>query len=340
MGYLYLRCKELINLKNGIHQGKLEETYTLNNFPWFCPLLQQVRMITHYKHKLGFINCLLSTGHKLQGKTIKDQEIVIYGHKLLDYGEGYVMLSRCTNLDQIFLDPSFDLEKHLKVHEESFCEARSMEKRCIAAKQKKDKFDLFYTNMRSKSNFLDIQYDPKAKQSSLICLAQTCLEPNEEFNWSGRTSLAHASSGNGKGVACFSDGEIDAEFVDKVQTDNFQLIQMKFMDNFQIFLVYISPNSNHNVYEEVSTTIDGMILTGFIPFLLGDFNFHHTLKNPLSNYLKDDLGLKQILSDTTFALSKNTIDHVYVRPDLEENVKVSSKFNYYTDHQSFNISFE
>ena len=283
---------------------------------------------------------LFSIGHKLQGKTIKNQEIVIYGHSMLDYGEGYVMLSRCTDLHQIFLDPSFDLEKHLKIHTESLVEAKSMEERCIAAKQKKERFDIFYANMRAKGNFVDIQHDHMAKQSSLICLAQTCLEANEEFEWDGRTSLSHASSGNGKGVVCFSDGEMDAEFVDKVQTDNFQLIQLKFMDNFQIFIIYISPNSNNTVYEEVSTTIDQMVLPEFIPVLLGDFNFHHTLKNPLSNYLKHDLGLKQIISETTFALSKNTIDHVYVRPDIEENIKVSSKFKYFTDHQVFTISFE
>ena len=250
------------------------------------------------------------------------------------------MLSRCKNLDQVFLDPSFVPEKHLKVHEDSLIQVKEMEKKCIAAKQKKEYFDIFYTNMRAKGNFVDVQHDHMAKQSSLICLAQTCLEANEEFEeWDGRISLSYASSGNGKGVACFTDGKMDAEFVNKRQTDNFQLIQLKFMEDFQIFIIYISPNSNDIVYEEVSTTLDQMILPGFIPVLLGDFNFHHTLKNPLSYYLKHDLGLKQIISETTFALSKNTIDHVYVWPDFEEYVKVSSKFNYFTDHQAFTISF-
>ena len=69
--------------------------------------------------------------------------MVIYGHNGLDYGEGYVMLSRCTDLNQIFLDPSFDLDKHLKVHPQSLVEAMNLEERCIAAKQKKDKFDIF-----------------------------------------------------------------------------------------------------------------------------------------------------------------------------------------------------
>lgn len=81
-------------------------------------------------------------------------------------------------------------------------------------------------------------------------------------------------------------------------------------------------------------------MSGLPPIILGDCNFHHTLKNPLSNYLTNDLGLKQIISETTFALSKNTIDHVYASPDLKDNIKVSSRFNYYSDHQSFNLSSE
>ena len=267
--------------------------------------------------------------------------MVIYGHSGLDYGEGYVMLSRCTDLDQIFLDPSFDLDKHLKVHPQSLVEAMNLEERCIAAKQKKEKFDIFYTNMRSKGNFVDVQHDQMARQSSLICLAQTCLEANEEFEeWDGRITLSHASSGNGKGVACFTDGKMDAEFVNKRQTDKFQLIQLKLMENFQFFLVYISPNSNHSIYDEVSKTIEEFLLPDYIPIILGDFNYHHTMKNPLSNYLNNILGMKQIITETTFALSKNTIDHVYIRPDLEENIKVSSRFTYYSDHQAFTLSFE
>ena len=196
--------------------------------------------------------------------------------------------------------------------------------------------------MRYKNRFIDIQHDPMANQSSVVCLAQTCLDPNEEFDWDSRTSKLHASSGNGKGVACFSDGKMDTEFINKLQTDKFQLIHMTMKDKFQIFLLYISPNSNHTVYEQVSTSIEEFLLPGLTPIILGDCNYDHhtTLNNPLSNYLKNDLGLKQIISETTFALSKNTIDHVYVSPDLEGNIKVSSRFNYYSDHQSFNLSFE
>ena len=53
--------------------------------------------------------------------------------------------------------------------------------------------------MRAKGNFIDVENDPFAKQSSLVCLTQTCLESNELFQWPGRRCMPHASSGYGKG---------------------------------------------------------------------------------------------------------------------------------------------
>ena len=280
-------------------------------------------------------------GHKLQGRTIKDQEIVVHGHSKLDKGEGYVMLSRCKNLDQVFLDKSFIPEQHLKVHPESLVEARKLEKNCIAAKLKMERFDLFYLNMRSKGNFIEVENDPMAKQSSLVCLVQTCHDPaDRDFVWPGRTSMPHASAGMGKGVACITDDKQKAEFKNKMQTDDFQLIQMTMKDKFQIFVLYITPKANNNVFQGVSQAIKNLLLPGLQPIIIGDTNFDSTLKNPLSDYLKNDLGLKQIINEPTFALGPNTIDHVYVTPDLEKNIKISSRFNYYSDHQSFNLSFE
>ena len=266
----------------------------------------------------------------------------------MDKGEGYVMLSRCKNLDQVFLDKSFIPEKHLKVHPESLIEARKLEKKCIAAKLKKKTFDLFYLNMRSKNNFIEVENDPMAKQSSLVCLVQTCLNSSDrDFVWNknnknknNKISMPHASAGNGKGVACLSDGKQEAQFKNKVQTDDFQLIQMTMRDKFQIFVLYISPNVNHKVFEDVSKAIEELLLPGLQPIIIGDTNFNSGIKNPLSDYLSMELGLKQIIKETTFEKSQNTIDHIYVRPDFVDKIKVDYQFNYYSDHLSFNLSFE
>ena len=280
-----------------------------------------------------------TTGHKLQGRTIKNQEIVAHGHSHIDYGEGYVMLSRCKNIEQVFLDKSFIPEKHLKPHKPSLIEARKLEERCIAAKFKDEKFDIFYINMRAKSNFEDVQNDPFAKQSSLVCLTQTCLTSNEVFQWPGRRSLPHASLGDGKGVFCITDEEQNTLFRSKMVTDKFQLVKVTMRDKFQIFTVYVSPNANHQVYQALSDAIDGLIMPGLEPIIIGDFNFDTKETNPLSSYM-NEMGMKQLIKEPTFALGSKTIDHIYVSPFLEETLCVSYRYNYYSDHCSFNLTMK
>ena len=270
------------------------------------------------------------------------QEIVCHGHKHLDYGEGYVMLSRCKNIEQVFLDESFVPEKHLKVHPESLIEARRIEQECIAAKLKMEKFDIFFVNMRKKGNFIDVEKDPFAINSSLVCLTQTCLEENEAgFQWPGRRCFFPASLGDGKGVCCITDEKQNTLFRTKIVKDKFQLVKVTMRDKFQIFTVYVSPNANNQVYQELSEAIDELIMPGFEILIFGDFNFQENIEkpNPLSSYLKY-LGLKQIITDPTYALGHNTIDHVYMRPSLENIITVSYRFNYYTDHCSFNLSIK
>ena len=115
---------------------------------------------------------------------------------------------------------------------------------------------------------------------------------------------------------------------------------MTMWDEFQIFFLYISPNANHDVFQNVAKSIEQPLLSGLQPIIIGDTNFNSGIKNPLSNYLTNDLGLHQIIKETTFEKSQNIIDHIYVRPDLENTIEVDYRFNYYTDHLSFNLTFK
>ena len=261
------------------------------------------------------------------------------------------MLSRAKNIDQVFLDESFIPEKHLKVHEASLAEAKRIDKECIAAKLKKGRYDIFLVNMRAKSNYIEVENDLFAKQSSLVCLTQTGFSANEVLQWPGkrreseeydpkRRCLPHASIGEGKGVCCLTDEEQSTSFISKLARDKYQLVKVIMRNRFQIFTIYVSPNANLQVYQELSDAIDGMIEPGLEPIIIGDFNFHAKSENPLSTYLQNELGMKQIVKEPTFALGPNTIDHVYIRPFLEEKISLSYRFNYYTDHFSFNISMK
>ena len=250
------------------------------------------------------------------------------------------MLSRAKNIEQVFLDDSFIPEKHLKVHEASLIESKRIEKECIAAKLKEERYDIFYINMRAKGNFKDVEHDFNAKHSSLVCLSQTCLTADEFFQWPGRRSMAHANSGDGKGVSCFSDEKQNTLFRTKLVRDTFQLVKVTMRDKYQIFILYISPKVNSQVYQEISMALDEMIVPILEPVIIGDFNFDCKITNPLSIYLKTQLGLKQIINEPTFALGPNTIDHVYIRPILEDKISLSYRYVYYSDHVSINLSMQ
>ena len=52
-----------------------------------------------------------STTHKLQGAEFKDEDLVCHGYHKLQKGMAYVMFSRCTNVENVFIDDDFDLKK-------------------------------------------------------------------------------------------------------------------------------------------------------------------------------------------------------------------------------------
>ena len=294
---------------------------------------------------------LFFSGHKLQGRTLETTDIVCHGDEKLDYGEGYVMLSRAKNIEQVFLDESFIPEKHLKVHEASLKEAKRIDQECNAKKLKSERYDIFIVNMRARSNFIDVQHDLFAKQSSLVCLTQTGFSANEVLQWPGkrgqpeeydpkRRCFPHASFGEGKGVCCLTDEEQNTSFIAKLAREKYQLVKEIMRDRFQIFIIYVSPNANHQVYQELSEDLDEMIWPGLEPIFIGDFNFDAKNKNPLSSYLHNELGMKQIVNEPTYALGPNIIDHIYIRPYMEEKISLSYRYNYYTDHCSFNLSMK
>ena len=250
------------------------------------------------------------------------------------------MLSRCKNIEQVFLDESFDPKKHLKPYEPSLIEAKKLEERCIAKKLSKEKFDIFYENMLGKSNLIDVRSDLFAKQSDLVCLVETNMNKNEvNLQWPGYKCFPHASDGAGTGVVCFAkmdeNDEVNYKFLGKYVSKDFQIIQLQ-GDYFQIFVTYISKRAHHN---DVRIQIEKMRKKDLEIMVIGDFNFDSQSPSCLIQYFSS-LELKQIVSGPTFVRGPNTIDHIYIPNHLEENCKMSSRFNYYSDHCSFNISFE
>ena len=292
-----------------------------------------------------------STSHKIQGRTLENQDVVCYTHKWIRPGCAYVMLSRCTKIDNVYISKDFDFKK-VTPHLPSLKMNNILIKMCMAAILKEKRFDIFYVNMRGKSNLINIRHDPYADQSNLVCLVETNLHQNEVFNWAGRKSFSHASCGRGSGVSAFAKNPKNTpyHFVQKKVSKRFQILQLKMtetktinsldivQDKFQIFILYVSHDQDSL---HVANAIKEMILDDLPIIVIGDFNFDSELEwYSLSKYLKGTLQLEQIVSGPTYLYGKNTIDHVYVPKDLTEQIQQNSRFNYYTDHMSFNICFD
>ena len=70
-----------------------------------------------------------------------------YAKKVLPRGMAYVMLSRCESIENVFLDDEFKIED-VKCEVVSYLATKRLEKRDLAPIIKKQKFDIFYMNIR------------------------------------------------------------------------------------------------------------------------------------------------------------------------------------------------
>ena len=220
-----------------------------------------------------------STSHKIQGTTMKNRDVVCHARpesKKLPAGCGYVMLSRCTSIDNVFIDENFDVMRDCTPNTEALKEAKRIADSCIAAALKEQTFDIFYVNMLAKGHLMDVKHDPFALQSSLICLVQTCFEAEDVIQqWSGNGNvwkcMPHASVGNGKGVCCFTktktDEESDYEFRAKRTSDKFQIVQVIMKKKrIQLFVLYVSQRAN---MQDISEAIDEMVIADLEIMVLG-----------------------------------------------------------------------
>ena len=272
-----------------------------------------------------------STAHKLQGVTLYEN-LVCHGHKRMQAGMAYVMLSRCSDLENVFLAEDFDLN-HIHCSPTALQEKLKLDARCIISSIKEKKFNIYYVNcMNLSQNLLDIQSDIDCQQSDLICLSETWMDPKNPIHWAGKT-LNHASYGNGKGVCTFSPPNYNSKLHIMKTEEKFQFMSFVLKGyDVQLIIVYISKGCNlSNLAHEISQIIDSKLEL----MILGDFNFDKSESNALSK-LFFKLNLKQLISNPTH-IKGRTIDHVYIRKTLKNEPKISLRYNYFSDHSSLSI---
>ena len=275
------------------------------------------------------------TAHKLQGVTIKKgQDLYIHKTKWIREGMAYVMLSRCEDIENVYLDDDFPL-KCIIAEERNFDETMRLEAFDICEDKAKERFNIYYQNIASLRNKIeDLNHDIHPNQSDFICLVETWLDKGTNVQWPGK-HFHQASVGEGRGACIFAPEKYDYELVGRYAEEKFQILSIIMKKKVQLFLIYLSKGWP---VSEVKEAIAKIHQINMPTVMVGDFNFDKTTTNGLTTYL-NQLGLKQIITQPTQERG-NTIDHCYVSQELLKDIKTTCQFTYYSDHASISIQLE
>ena len=276
------------------------------------------------------------TAHKLQGvQSPQGVPFVCHGHPKLQTGMGYVMLSRCPRLEDVYIDDAFDLDK-IRPNEAAAMENAKLNIESIVTNFQEDKLDLYMVNVRSLMKHREVlKSDPYVLKSNVIAVVETHLDPSystTNMNILGKI-FVDASIGKGKGCALYLPSDY-GEAIFKVIHPTHQMICVAFRDQFQLVLMYLSDNCR---YPKVIDDIEAMNLDYDTTFFVGDFNFDSNESNALSKFMKSK-DLCQMINSATHEKGR-TIDHFYCPNSLSDIVKVDLVYPFFTDHAAICVKF-
>ena len=282
---------------------------------------------TQFPLRLAWAN----TCHKLQGVTIKKgSDLVIHGHPRIPKNMFYVMLSRCSSLENLYLDNEVDLSKVL-CDPGALKEKQRLDEKSIGLTLNIESYDIYYINIRSLGKHEpDLLNDPFAKSSTCICLVETWLDPTTPFQHGvPDKTLVEASSGHGKGSCAFLPQ--GTKTVGTVCQSLFQIVSFVYKD-LQVSVLYISKDADKS---QVKESLEKLFLPSFNKLVIGDFNFDTQSNNALVTFMKKS-NLVQIVQQPTHQEGR-TIDHIYVSSNVKNRINFKVVFKYFTDHAALQI---
>lgn len=280
-----------------------------------------------------------STAHKLQGDTIPmGKDLVVHGHKRMPKSMGYVMLSRCSNVENLYIASSFIFEKHLLCNLKSLKAKEELDLRDVSKDYSKMDFDIYYVNARSlKGHFEDIKADMYAMHSKYLAFVETWF-PNDdrakEYTLEGY-EMMEVSRGDGKGCATYVKETETVKSYLKIKMEFCQVLSFKMSGrDIQLTLVYLSSGAEISEVEHMMRRIK---LKANHHIIIGDFNFNSNESNVISNLFSKEMGLNQLIERPTHRDGR-TIDHCYVSPKIDCAFTFVNP--YYTDHTAICIKLK
>ena len=255
---------------------------------------------------------------------------------IFDDAQGYVMLSRVENLEQVYILCSLNEEK-LKPSIKALAELEAMNKRSINQnpipwKQKKENaIKIASLNcMNLRNNFNDIISDNTLLESTMLALSETWLEHETNLHLDGYSEHFN-SVGPGKGLAIYFKAET-FKHIEDIKKQKMQLTKMGSPD-LDVIALYRSEQGNSS---ELLEHIIQLIAPDKNTVICGDFNICYlaTRNNRITKYLEQN-GFIQLMKEPTH-IQGRLLDHFYFRPRQNNDVKteIFRYSPYYTDHDA------
>ena len=285
------------------------------------------------------------TSHKIQGQTIPKPLIVALNLKdIFEEAQGYVMLSRVQELNQVFIIQEFDPKK-IYPSRKALEELDRMNKISINAnptpwkRNMSNSIKLLFMNCAGlKPHFNDITSDTKLPMADVISLLEISLEPNDNVD---SFSLPDYNSnlmkiGKGKGIGTYwkcDQFKMDSDVI----TDHFQIV--KVTNNMaDIISIYRSQIANSTrIMQDLKELIDLERVT----IIVGDLNVCY--KDNFNNRLIQGLlhlGFSQVIHEPTH-IQGRIIDQVFILdPNKDMQFFIEQYSPYYTDHDAFCITIQ
>ena len=273
-----------------------------------------------------------STGHKLQGTTIpKGSDLIAHGYtKRVPKGLYYVMLSRCSSIESLYIDDNFDINK-IQCLDSALEETERLDEKSVVSDISKNAYEVFFMNIRSyEKHRLDLKNDFVANRSKYICLAETWIHPGStpDSVLEGQT-VYHSSFGRGKGCCILAMEEFARSA--SVCHEHHQITTLN-LEEFQLTVVYLSKDAD---MDNVVADIENLLDLSKSQMIVGDFNFVPQEKNVMTRFL-ETADLIQMISEPTHDMGK-TLDHLYISSILKEKISCNVTFKYFSDHAALEI---
>ena len=307
------------------------------------------------------------TGHKSQG-----MNILAPGKWFCDLdscgfnGQGYVMLGRIQNIQQLYLKWSYDpipkknpiqekkrqennvkAKKRLKIDKEALNEAAKISKMALNTEENMMKdhwlsakcLKIVSLNVQGslQTRLVDLEIDPSIYGvADIICVQETGVS-NMRDSLAGY-SCWRAGGGKNKGVAIYVKDSMARGITKKpesITNDAYQCLKLTF-GHFDLITIY---RASGQVVESFVDAVERGISMNRPTIICGDFNFDRRVANSFTKMLVKH-RFKQIVQEPTHILG-NCIDHVYHNiPLTVKKVNHRLHYPYYSDHEAVFVMIE